>query len=133
MNLELFIKSAVVWVVILVLAIVNGVLRETILTPKMGQVSGLTTSGIILSFTVICVAYLTLPWLGSNEVKPLVAIGLCWLIFTVAFEFLFGLLQGKSFSLLLHAYYFKDGNIWPIVLLTTAAAPYIASKLKALS
>ncbi|GAB2592166.1 hypothetical protein GCM10026986_20260 [Nitrincola alkalisediminis] len=48
----------------------------------------------------------------------------------VAFELSFGLWQGKSWSVLLEAYTFKGGNIWPIVLAATLFAPYIGAKLR---
>ena len=39
--------------------------------------------------------------------------------------------RGKPLSEILEAYTFKDGNIWPVVLLITAAAPWLASMLRA--
>jgi hypothetical protein len=49
----------------------------------------------------------------------------------VAFEFTFGrLVQGKPWPQLLEAYTFKDGNIWPLVLLVTTLAPWIAARLR---
>ena len=48
-------------------------------------------------------------------------------------EFSFGhFIQGKPWPQLLEAYTFKDGNIWPIVLLVTVMAPYIAAKMRGL-
>jgi hypothetical protein len=49
---------------------------------------------------------------------------------TLAFELSFGLFQGKSWPVLLEAYTFKDGNVWPIVLLITAVAPCIVGRLR---
>jgi hypothetical protein len=31
---------------------------------------------------------------------------------------------------MLEAYTFKEGNVWPIVMLLTAAAPYIAARFR---
>lgn len=127
----MLVKSSLIWVGILVLAIVNGVIREAVLIPQIGQIAGLIVSGVTLSVAIIGVAYITLPWLGAKKTTSLLIIGLSWLILTVVFEFSFGLLQGKSLSTLLQAYRFKGGNIWPIVLLITATAPYLAAKLRA--
>lgn len=60
-------------------------------------------------------------------------IGFCWLILTLAFEFSFGLWQGKSWQVLVEAYAFKEGNIWPVVLLVTVLAPYLAARLRGAS
>lgn len=130
MALGTVVKSLIVWLGILVLAIANGALREAILSPKLGQMSGIVVSGVLLSILIVAIAYLALPWLGVKGPRQLVAIGLVWLVLTLIFEFSFGIIQGKSLAVLLEAYTFKDGNIWPLVLLVTTAAPYIAAKLK---
>jgi hypothetical protein len=45
------------------------------------------------------------------------------------FEFGFGLAQGKPWSELLAAYTFKDGNLWPVVLLAVLVAPYLCLRV----
>ena len=65
-----------------------------------------------------------------NRPVQLWFVGVGWLVLTVAFEFSFGLWQGKSWPVLLEAYTFRGGNIWPVVLAVTVLAPYIAAKLK---
>ena len=58
------------------------------------------------------------------------AAGVEELFLTLAFEFSFGLLRGKTMAELFSAYAFKDGNIWPLVLAVTAMAPWLAAKLR---
>lgn len=123
-------KALLVWVSILMLAILNGFLREVVLVPMLGSTEGLVMSGLLLSGLIIAVAYVALPWLDARGVVSLLAIGLGWLALTLVFEFSFGLLQGKPWPVLLEAYTFEDGNIWPVVLLVTALAPWIAARLK---
>jgi hypothetical protein len=41
-------------------------------------------------------------------------------------------LLGKSWHTMLQAYTFTNGNIWPLVLLVTGAAPYMAAKFRGL-
>lgn len=123
-------KAWLVWAAILLLAVANGALRELILVPRLGQFAGLLLSGALLSLLIVATAYLTLPWLGVRETAPLVVIGVLWLLLTVAFEFGFGLAQGKSWSLLLSAYTLRGGNVWPLVLLVTALAPLLAARLR---
>lgn len=123
-------KSLVVWAAILVLAILNGALREAVLIPSLGTATGLVLSGLLLSALIIAVSYAALPWLNTRRFAQLLAIGLGWVALTLVFEFSFGLWQGKSWPALLEAYTFKGGNIWPVVLLVTALAPYIAAKLR---
>ncbi|SEA24819.1 hypothetical protein [Alkalimonas amylolytica] len=123
-------KALVIWASILVLAVANGALRESVLIPGVGTSTALVLSGLLLSTLIIGVAYLSLPWLQISRPVQLWAVGLGWLALTLVFEFSFGLWQGKSWPELLEAYTFKDGNIWPIVLATTALAPYIAARLR---
>lgn len=118
------------WLGILALAVANGVLREAVLIPWLGQAPGLVISGVLLSLLIVCVAYFALPWLAVRRVGHLVVIGAGWLILTLIFEFSFGFLRGESLSMLLEAYSFKGGNIWPLVLLVVACAPYLAAKLR---
>lgn len=123
-------KSLLVWLSILFLAIANGVLREAVLIPRLGLMPGLILSGVLLSILIVCVAYVALPWLGATKPSQFAAIGGGWLVLTLIFEFSFGILQGKSLPVLLEAYTFRGGNLWPFVLLVTACAPYLAAKLR---
>ena len=123
-------KAMVIWVVILVLAIANGALRESVLIPGLGTPAALVLSGLLLSCVIIAVAYLSLPWLQIRRPVQFWAVGLGWLALTLVFEFSFGLWQGKSWSELLEAYTFKGGNVWPVVLVVTAVAPFVAAKLR---
>jgi hypothetical protein len=68
--------------------------------------------------------------LAVRSASQLLLIGLGWLVLTLVFEFSFGLLRGVLPTEILAAYTFKGGNIWPLVLLVTAAAPWLAAKLR---
>ena len=123
-------RAFAVWLVILVLAVVNGTVREAVIIPRLGTVSGLILSGLLLSLFIVGATYCFLPWLTVRSPAQLHLIGLCWLAFTLVFEFSFGLLRGKALAEILEAYTFKDGNIWPVVLVVTATAPWLAARLK---
>ncbi|MGM7317806.1 hypothetical protein [Idiomarina sp. ST10R2A5] len=128
--MEISFKALIIWVGILVLAILNGFLRESVLIPTFGTPAALVLSGLALSALIIVVAYLSLPWLQTTSNIELFSVGLSWLALTIFFEFSFGLLQGKSWFELIEAYTFKDGNLWPVVLTVTTFSPYIAAKLR---
>lgn len=130
MSVKVVAKALVVWLAIVVSAIINGIIRESLLIPGLGSVAGLFVSGLLLSTFIIAVTYLALPWLNIRSTRSLLILGLCWLVLTLVFEFSFGLAGGKSLDELLAAYTFKDGNIWPLVLVVTVAAPWLASKLR---
>ena len=129
MDFGIALKALAIWAGIVVLAVLNGGLREAILIPKLGTAAGLILSGVLLSALIFVVAYLSLPWLGARRSGELAGVGLGWLGLTLIFEFALGLLQGKSWQVMLDAYTFKGGNTWPVVLVVTALAPYLSAKL----
>ena len=129
----LALKALIIWAGILVLAVTNGILRESVLIPGLGTPAALVLSGLLLSALIIGVTYVSLPWLQISRPVQFWLVGFGWLALTLVFEFSFGIWQGKSWPVLLEAYTFKGGNIWPVVLAITALAPYIAAKLRGLA
>lgn len=130
MLFGLTVKAFIIWLGILCLAMDNGIFRESILIPAIGKPLGLLSSGILLSLLILLVAYLSLPWFGQVSRIQTIIIGIISLCLTLIFEFTFGLYQGKTWLELFEAYLFKDWNIWPLVLLVTAVAPYLTAKLR---
>lgn len=126
----LVLKAAGVWLLILGLAFPNAALRELVLIPRWGKVRGLTASGLILSLLVLLVAYASVPWLGAGRPSEWITIGLGWFVLTIALDLVLGSIQGKPVRELFEAYLFRGGNLWPLVLVVTAGAPYLAAKLR---
>ncbi|EON90847.1 hypothetical protein MARLIPOL_15749 [Marinobacter lipolyticus SM19] len=123
-------KALIIWLSILALAIANGLFREAVLLPAFGIPAAFVLSGLLLSALIIGVAWVSLPWLRLSGPGQFWLVGFGWLALTLAFEFSFGLAQGKSWPVMLEAYTFKDGNLWPLVLAVTACAPFIAAKIR---
>jgi hypothetical protein len=121
-------KALALWLAIAASAVVNGALREAVLIPLLGRTPGLVLSGLLLCAIILGIAFVALPWLGARRRAQLIGIGAAWLVLTLVFEFSIGRLQGKSWPVLLEVYTFKDGNIWPLVLLVTLAAPVLAAR-----
>ena len=130
----LLITSVLAWLLILCLAVANGALREAVLIPSLGRSFGLVLSGVLLSLLIAVVAYAFAR--SRTRLSPAqgMFVGVFWLFLTLVFEFGFGrLVQHKSWSELLDAYTFNGGNIWPVVLLVTLLAPYIAAVVRSRS
>jgi hypothetical protein len=120
------------WLLILGLAVANGALREAVLIPSMGRTGGLVLSGLLLSLLVALVAYAFVRAKNGLTVSQGLLVGIFWLCLTLVFEFGFGrYVQHKPWDDLIEAYTFKDGNIWPVVLLVTLLAPSVAARLRA--
>src|SRR5262249_41050219 len=116
-------KAIAGWLVLMVCAVLNGAVRELALVPAFGTSAALVRSGMLLCAVILVVALLLVPWLGSQVLRRYIAMGLLWFCLTVLFEFGLGRAQGVSWAELLAAYRFRGGNLWPVVLLFTAAAP----------
>jgi hypothetical protein len=131
MPVAVLLKALVLWIGILVLAILNGALREKTLIPAMGTFGALIASGIVLSVCIGLVAFFAAPWYSPLPSSQYWLIGLFWLILTLLFEFSFGrFVQHKDWTELLQAYTFKGGNIWPVVLAVTLLSPWLAARLR---
>ena len=127
----LILKAIGIWGVILVCAVLNGAVREAILVPNLGQPFALVLSGLLLSGCILAVSWALVPKLGELQSWHCLYLGLFWLCLTLVFEFGFGrLLQHRSWSELLEAYTFKNGNLWPVVLVVTLISPLLAVRLQ---
>jgi hypothetical protein len=128
----LWIKSFAIWLLILLLAVANGALREGLLLRLLPRTPAYTLSGITLIAAVLIAAVVLIGWLGRLSLAQYLLVGAMWLVLTLVFEFSFGLLRGQDPAQVLQAYQFKDGNIWPLVLLAVAIAPATAAWVRGL-
>ncbi|MBU7015733.1 MAG: hypothetical protein HXS52_06220 [Theionarchaea archaeon] len=118
------------WIVLVLVAIVNGTLRNEVYGPAMEELHAhqiSTVTGIIFSLLAMYVFFkLTAAHYTDSD---LIMIGVMWLGLTVAFELLFGhFIVGHTWSRLLTDYNILKGRIWILMLLTTLLGPYIVGK-----
>lgn len=124
-------QAILLWCAIIPLAILNGILRDMWLAKRLNPKAARLLSGIILSAVILGFATLTITWLPPARLPDYLALGGLWLGLTLAFEFSFGrLVARKTWDELLRPYRFKDGDIWPVVLLVVTAAPAAAAWLR---
>lgn len=125
-------KSLLIWFAIIPLAILNGGLRDKVIIPLMDAKYGLPLSGILLCLLIFILCYIFILRIGKGTTKTYRLIGLLWLLLTIAFETIFGLFSGHTFSELLKAYDITTGNLWLLVVLFTGIAPWLAAKTRKL-
>lgn len=131
MSFNLIIKTVSIWFVILVLAILNGGLREIVLIPELGSRYGFILSGILLSAMILVVTYFSVPLFNEKTKETYIIVGVSWLCLTVLFEFAFGYFAlGKPLEEILSAYTFEGGNLWPVVLIVVCVAPLFLAKFR---
>ena len=124
----MWLKAFVLWLVILMLAVANGILRDAVLAPALGRFAALMTSGLVLSLLILLVALLAAPWYGRLQADRYWLIGAMWLALTLGFQFgMCHFVQHKPWHELLDAYTFSGGNLWPAVLLMVVIAPRLAA------
>ena len=118
-------KYAVCWIGLVVIAIINGVLREKGYSHFINELAAhqiSTVTGLI--FFSVYVFSLTRIWRIGSSGQAL-AIGGIWLALTIAFEFIFGhYVMGHAWSRLIHDYNVLKGRLWVLVPVWTAIAPY---------
>lgn len=124
-------KYLVAWLLMLLVSIANGAVRDftygkhmdELTAHQLSTVSGILVLGIVIWGFVRCY-----PPLSGREA---VSIGLLWMALTVAFEFLFfHYAGGHSWAELLANYNVLKGRVWVVVLAWVAIAPYVFFRLK---
>lgn len=115
-----------VWALLAFLMSANGIFRELVLVTAVRRgaaelLSALLGIGIILGTTGVL--FRAFPgWQRANPLR----LASIWLVLMLAFEFLFGhYVDGKSWRELVGNYAIWDGKLWPIVLLSLVAAPFL--------
>jgi hypothetical protein len=118
------------WFVLLLVAMVNGAVRELTYGKYVSELSAHQLSCLtgILLFAVVIHQYAR-RW-PPTSTREAWYIGLFWMGLTVAFEFLFlHYVGGHSWEVLLANYDMSAGRLWPLILLWVAVAPYFFFRL----
>ena len=126
----IYLYALITWFILVILAIINGSIRNFIYQPYTGELPAHQISTIIFCLLILAAAYVFLSLLKKTLTKTqLILIGLFWLVLTILFEFIFQhYVMAKSWQILLADYNFLQGRIWLLVLIITFLAPYLSSK-----
>jgi hypothetical protein len=119
------------WFGLMIIAILNGALRDRGYGPRMTSLSAHQLSTLIgLALFSVYIWTITGLWpIASGE--QAILIGLVWLIMTVTFEFGFGhYVMKHPWSHLLADYNICKGRVWILVLIWTAVAPYLCYRIR---
>jgi hypothetical protein len=123
-------RYLLVWLLLAVVAIVNGIVRETtygsivseLAAHQLSTVTAVLASGIVVWFVNRAwpIEFAAQAWI----------IGSLWLVCTVAFEFGFGhYVAGHSWPRLLADYNLLAGRVWALFLLWVLVLPYLVFTL----
>ena len=114
------------WAAMAAVAVANGVFRELVIVPRIGEYAGHVVSTGLLVGAILAVAYgyfARTP--DAYTTRELAAIGLGWTVLTVGFEFLVGYVEGTPVSVTVGQYDVFAGQVWILVPLTLLAAPLL--------
>jgi hypothetical protein len=126
-------RAVSVWFGVLLLAILNGTIRDFFLTPHLGDTAARAISTITLCLLIALAAWFTIRWIDPASAGDALIVGVVWLTMTLAFEFLAGhYLFGKSWPELFADYDLSRGRIWIAVLIVTLLAPRWAAAARGL-
>ena len=127
----MFARYLFVWLLLAVIAIANGVIRQATYGKRLSDLAAhqVSTATAIVA-TGLVVFLLNRVW-PIESGKQAWAIGGAWLLMTIAFEFGFGhYVAGHSWSRLLADYNVLAGRVWALFLCWILVAPYLVFRLR---
>ena len=131
----LYLKSLGVWLLLAILAIILGSLRNAFLLPTVGDLTAHQIGTLVFLICQFLIIHFFVKWISKSATRRiapanLLMIGVFWAVPTVAFEFLFGYyVIGHQWEKLLADYNIFKGRLWILVLLNNIAAPLISGRI----
>ena len=102
---SVFLYPLGVWILMAVIAVVNGAFREIAIVPRTGEYAGHLVSTVLLVVTILAVSGL---YFANTPIEytriELLLVGVGWTVLTVGFEFLVGYLEGAPVSEMIGQY-----------------------------
>ena len=119
-------KYTAAWLLMMLLAILNGAFREAFLTERFGELRAHQLSTLTLFLLLSVFVWILVRIWAPESSGQAWRIGFIWLVMTLAFEFGFGhFLAGKPWSELLKDYEVMSGRIWVLIPAWVVVAPYL--------
>ena len=129
--MPILIRYMLAWVPMLLIAIANGALRQTMFAKVMPELRAHQLSTFIGSVLIGLFIWLVIRTWPPSSGRQALHIGLVWLLLTVAFEFFMGLvLAHRPLTQVLHDYNLLAGRVWPLFLVWLVLAPWVFYRLR---
>lgn len=123
---QVFLYPLGIWLVMAIVAILNGGFREVILIPRIGEYSGHVLSTALLVLAILGLSFGYFQWTTIEYTQfELVLIGVLWTGLTVGFEFLVGYVENTPVSVTVGQYNVLAGQVWIAVPLTLLLSPLL--------
>lgn len=126
--MSIWLKSLLIWLLLAVIAIAAGIGRQLLLMPLLSELAARWIGTLF-----VCLLFFLVIWLAMRKsgigAGTAFAIGILWVVLTIAFEFGFGhYVMGHPFERLIADYDFTAGRPWVLVLVTLLIAPVLSVK-----
>jgi hypothetical protein len=119
-------KYLLVWLLLAMVAIANGIIRQSTYGKSVSALAAHQISTITAILASGIVVWLVNRFWPIESAGQAFTIGLLWLLMTIAFEFGFGhYVAGHSWDHLLADYNILQGRVWSLFLVWIAVLPYL--------
>jgi len=125
-----WLRAIAVWVLLMSAEIVHGVARTLFLAPAVGDFRARQLAVVSGSLLMLAITCLTIRWLRPRATQSVLAIGVMWVVLTLAFEIGLGRLAGYSWNRIGSDYDLLHGGLMPLGLGVMAMAPWLASRFR---
>lgn len=124
-----FLKSLLVWVVIIAVETAHGIVRGLWIQPAIGDLPARQ-----IGVPVACVLNFLMTWLFIRWLRPTAGqalwIGALWVVLTAAFEISLGLALGLPWARIVQDYDLTQGGLMLPGLLLLGLSPWLARRLR---
>jgi hypothetical protein len=118
-------KYFLAWFPMLLLAVLNGTLRDLSYKKYVGDLTAHQISTLTLIFLfALYIGYIIHRFPPASPTQA-IFIGMIWVLLTLCFEFGFGRYRGNSWSVLFADYNLRKGRIWVLIPIWILVAPYM--------
>ena len=123
-------KYILFWFPMLLIAIINGTLRDLGYKKYTGELTAhqVSTFTLILFFALF-IGFIFQKFPPSSSRQALLT-GIIWMVMTLVFEFGFGRWRGNSWEKLFEDYNLSKGRLWLLIPIWITIAPYFFYKWK---
>jgi hypothetical protein len=129
-----FLRALVVWLIIVLAEIAQGVARGVFLEPSVGDLRARQIGVFTGAAIIMAIAIGFAPWIRARRTYQLLGVGLLWLGMMLGFEIGFGrFVMGCSWERIGSDYNLLHGGLLPIGMLVLTVAPLIAAKIRRLT
>ena len=126
-------RAIAVWLVLIGAEMIHGIVRSIVLMPRMGDKRARQIGVFTGSLMNLGITHVFIRWIGARTTRPLVGIGVVWVVLTVVFEVTFGrLVMRSSWGRIRSDYDLAHGGLLPIGLVALAGSPLVAARLRRL-